>query len=387
MAGTTQVQQEIPVVGGELDAAYLRAALKRAGLPHSVESVEYTAFTDGRSGAVVGMLEAQISDSRGATGKNRWAHKAIRRDGWVTSALGRSVPSEVALWQSGAFANLPEPLSCPTLDIVYHEPRGEWWMLMEDVSAGIAPRGDFGEGNSRKLLRALAPFHARYWERDEELGRLPLSSLEATINFIAEPILTVAHGREPRGWVKKVIDDFFVLRIFLPIFLEVLSPQDADFYLAMIENRQEWHPALEQYPATFLHDDLRRANIAFLPDKVSLIDWELATRGPAAVDLQYHWFFQFWAYPPRDGKTVADREPLREEYLDHLDRALEGRLDRAGFEVVWDLAWLRLLSQLGFLLVDPLTSPSHTSEDIGRVKQICSRAIARARQVCDAHVG
>jgi hypothetical protein len=30
--------------------------------------------------------------------------------------------------------------SCPTIDVAFHRERGECWMLMDDVSAGFAPR-------------------------------------------------------------------------------------------------------------------------------------------------------------------------------------------------------------------------------------------------------
>ena len=42
-------------------------------------------------------------------------------------------------------------------------------------------------------------------------------------------------------------------------------------------------------------------------DALVLFDWELFARAPAAVDLTWHWFFAYWAYPRAD-----DDQPPKE---------------------------------------------------------------------------
>lgn len=311
--------------------------------------------------------------------------KVVKTDHWTLFSSSHDARGEAHLWSSGALRALPAPLTCPMIDVVYNEEFGEHWLLMDDVSSGIRPRGAFVESNTRTLFGALARLHARYWDRSEELSSLPLASLEDSTAMIADAVILIARGgnpKEPR--IAKVLESFFVLRHFLPIFLETLGPKDADFYLALCEDRRPWLEPLEGFPATFLHGDLRRANISISSDHVTLFDWEMATRGPAVCDLQWHFFVQYWAYPPADGRSVHDRKPLLEDYLRHLEGELGSQLDRAEFVRAWELAFLRVLVQLGFLLIDPLTGP-HTPDDIDHVRRICREAIDLARRTLDEH--
>ena len=72
--------------------------------------------------------------------------KKFMPEPWRIALFG-SAFNEPALWSSGLTQSLPEPLSCPTIDVAFHRERGECWMLMDDVSAGVAPRGSFDEAN------------------------------------------------------------------------------------------------------------------------------------------------------------------------------------------------------------------------------------------------
>ena len=143
---------------------------------------------------------------------------------------------------------------------------------------------------------------------------------------------------------------------------------------------------LGKYPRTFIHGDLRRANIAFVGDDVVLFDWERATSGPAARDLQWYWFLQFWAYPPQDGRTLADRRGLLDGYLETLERERGRKLDRAHFDESSELAWLSVFCQIGFCLADPLTDASPAAETVARAKRVIAEAIDLARRIQDRHV-
>jgi aminoglycoside phosphotransferase (APT) family kinase protein len=143
---------------------------------------------------------------------------------------------------------------------------------------------------------------------------------------------------------------------------------------------------LSGLPQTVIHGDLRRANIAFLPDgRVSLFDWDFACRAPAAADLAWYWFLHFWCYPPKDGRPPEDRDPLKLYYVHALEEALGG-LDRGEFERAWELSWLKVFAQLGFCLVDAVAG-KHTAEDAARVRALCRKAIDRAKRIVDTHVG
>jgi hypothetical protein len=48
---------------------------------------------------------------------------------------------------------------------------------MDDVSAGVAPRGSFDEHAFRSLLDGIARVHARYWGQSAQQAELPILTL------------------------------------------------------------------------------------------------------------------------------------------------------------------------------------------------------------------
>ncbi len=365
-----------PRIDGPLDAAYLRGALRRAGRSTPVEGrLETSELTGGRTGT-------RVTAIRPAEGGPRFVLKVIPRERGLTRGLGND--GEGAFWLAGTTRDLPDPLLNPTLDVALHEAEDAWWVLMDDLSPGIVPRDGWTSSHTRRLFEGLAALHATHWEDDASL----LGTLEGSTRVFVEPMVYVATGeaRAPEPWVPRVADEFPVPRLFLPTFLEVLGKRDAAFLIAAGERWPDLVTALQAHPTTALHGDPRRANISFLDGRVGLFDWELASRGPAAVDLTWHWFLHYWAYPPDDSHP-DDRLWLREAYLDRLEELLGHPIDRERFGVAWDLGWLRVFLQLGFVLVDPLTSPDPPPEQVDRVKARCREAATRARRIVDAHVG
>jgi len=363
------------VVGGAPDTEYLRAALGRAGRPDDVQLLAIERLTEGR-------VNAGVSRLRTTAGSFVW--KPVSRKSWIHTALGGGV-GEAELWLAGATRELPPPLACPTIDVADHAEADEWWILMDDVAGGIWAPSHYDETAIRWLLSGIAGMHARWWGRDEELARLPLPTLDAATGAVAGATRLAAGAGPAPDWARDAVDNLWIVRTFVPRFLETLDPADADFYVQMCADRRSWMSRLEALPRTLLHNDLRRANMAFLPDRISVFDWERASAGPVGVDLQWFWFLRFWAYPPADGKTVADRAPLLDEYVDTL-AALGAPVDRRALEIGFDLGWLAVLAQIGWLLVDPLTSPGHTDDDVARARRNCREAIAAARRALDTHL-
>jgi hypothetical protein len=356
------------------DTAYLRAALARAGRPGDAELLAVERLTEGR-------INAGVSRLRTTVGTFVW--KPVPKQSWIHQALGGDV-GEAQLWLAGATRSLPAPLSCPNIDVVDHGE--EWWILMDDVGAGIWPPAHFDEAKIGELLVGVARMHARWWGRDDELARLPLPPLDTATGAIAALTLHKARGGPAPDWVHEAMQHVWIVREFVPIFLELLDRADADLYLALCAERRPWMSRLEQLPRTLIHNDLRRANMAFLSDRISVFDWERASTGPAGVDLAWYWFLRFWAYPPADGKSVDERAPLLEAYAAELAAALGRPVDRRELDVGWDLGWICVLAQVGWILVDRLTSPGHTAEDVERARASCRAAMAWARRALDAHL-
>ena len=290
----------LPVVDGEVDAGYLAAALGRADRPARVGQIEATRLDGGRISANVFSLK---------TDAGAFVLKKFVPEPWRIALFG-SAFNEPALWSSGLTRSLPKPLSCPTIDVAFHRERGECWMLMDDVSAGVAPRGSFDEANFRQLLDGLARLHGRHWEQGSGLAELPVLTLDQHTAMFTDPCAAAGGRIEPTGWVAEVLDKVFLFRRYVPALLDALSPADADFYLDLCQHRARWLAPLSRLPQTLIHGDIRRANVAALPSGgISLFDWDFAARAPAAADLAWYWFLHFWCYPPRDGlpRRIASR--------------------------------------------------------------------------------
>jgi hypothetical protein len=361
----------LPVIDGEVDAGYLSAALARAGRPGPVGSLEVAQLGGGR-------ISSNVFSLRSDAGA--YVLKKFVPEPWRVALFGTPF-NEPALWAHGFTRTLPAPLSCPTIDVACHGPRGECWMLMDDVSQGVAPRGTFDEGSFRLLLDGLARLHAWHWG---EGGGLPLLTLDQHVAICTEPNAAVGGRAAPAGWVAEVLEKVFLFRTYVPVLLDVLGSADGDFYLDLCARRERWLAPLSRLPSTVIHGDIRRANVALLPSgTVSLFDWDFAARAPAAADLAWYWFLHFWCYPPNDGKSPEDREPLKRYYVERLEAAL-GTLDRKAFDLAWDLSWLKVFAQLGFCLVDSLVG-EHPATELARVRAVCAKAIAQAKRIADTH--
>jgi hypothetical protein len=347
-------------------ADYLRDAQARGVVPAGVRVIGLEPLTGGRTGARVIAIRPD------------YVLKVLPRNTWRISAMQTPDAGEGPLWLSGATRELPAPVACPTIDVAVHVDNDEWWMLMRDVSDGIRARGAFTERDERALLVAIACLHAHYWGGRNGLDNLPLAPVRGATAALAEPIAFAAGCAESSAdWVPRCVEDFTPLKMLLPTFLEMLDPVDADFFIQLASDRA-WHRGLDDATPTLNHGDLRRANIAFAGKGVTLIDWEFASRAPAACDLQWHWFLHFWAYPPGDGSPLQAREPLRDFYLAELESALGRPIDREEFERTWDLGWLRVMSMIGFCLAD---TPNPAAPE---ARRRAKAAIALARAILDA---
>jgi hypothetical protein len=370
-----------PTISGTLDLVYLNEALARAGISLRATDLVSESLTGGRTAAAVTRLQVRAADGEA----RNFVLKVVPSVAW-REVVG-SDATEARLWLSGTTRALPSGLRCPTIDVARHSSRAEWWILMDDVSSGIVPRGTFDETKARTFMRRVARMHARHWERADALSAVPLGGFEKSANALAALNTYVARGGEnPEPWLAQLSEDFWVPRVFLPVLLNALKPEDADFYVRLCSDHPRIATALGKYPRTLCHGDLRRANIAFFGDEVALFDWEFACSGPAARDLQWHWFLQFWAYPVDDARAPEERSDLLDVYFEALAAERGTAFDRAQFDESCELAWLSTFCQIGCCLADPLADKSPSPDAIERAKRVIARAVERARRVADRHV-
>ena len=241
--------RSIATTHGQLDDHYMSNALDRAGINFSGDKISIEGLSDGRSGARV---------DRVVCGENSWVVKQAPVSTWQREYTGNQ--GEGPMWLSGMFDELPQSIECPILDAAYHEENRAWWLLMRDVSTGICQRGKFGEAEVLILWRGLSRLHASHWGHKQRLHELPIVDVVQTTTVHAEPAACVAGAPPRENWVPRVAEEFGPLKVLLPSFLELISPQDADFYLSLTQNR-DWHRTLDLATPTLLHGDVRRASL------------------------------------------------------------------------------------------------------------------------------
>lgn len=367
-------ETSFPHVSGRIDAEYLHAALARAGLAAARGEPTTAALLGGRTGATV---------QRVSVGDRSFVLKHVHEHSWRATAMGVARGGEHRLWAHGVTRTLAGPIDCPVIDVAYEPAAERYWVLMRDVSGGIRERGKFSRRDSATLVVGLAAMQAAHWE-SSELAKAPLPEVKGPIELFRKAVLHLSAKRpSDERAVLQMVDDFEVARAFLPLFLELLGAGLADAFLALADD-PAWVEALGREPPTLLHGDLRRANMAFEQGRICLFDWELAARGPAGADLQWHCLLHYWAYPP-DGVAAGDEcDDLAELYAAELAAQLGRPIDRRSFDRGWQLGWVKAMVQVGYVLVDPVYSGGGDAETRRRVAALCQRAVRRALDMRDA---
>lgn len=353
------------------DGQYLSAALSRAGQddPGLVE-VDLQPLHGGRTGVGVVRLSPP--------GRPSYVLKQIPRGRAIAEALSRE--GEGQAWLRGITRDLPDSLTNPVLDAALNTQRDEWWLLMTDVSDCIQSRTQWHEDHTQRLFEAMADLHAHWWQAGAETLDC-VASLRATTGVLVEVARHVDGRKADAPWAARVADEFPVPGMLLPDFLAAAGSENAHFYRQLLAQWPQLVDKLEAYPTTLLHGDLRRANIAFTDNQVALFDWEFVSAGPAAADLTWHWFLHYWAYPPNDGREADSRLWLREAYLEQLQRRLGHSVAQNDFLASWDLGWLRVFCQLGFVLADGLADQPEARTEL------IQHAFEQARRIAHDHLG
>lgn len=232
----------------------------------------------------------------------RYSCRVLKRlapeSGWLGALSGDTRLREVRLWSRGVLVDLPAGIETGALA----------WAEKDDEESGRPAIGALLLRDERghlmrdplrtppghlpvlvgALLDALAQLHARYWcdarLRNPELGLVPPEAalLLAAPNALArrvadgdtDPYLPLALA----GW---------------EAFFRLAAPGDAETLRGVLANPTPVLEALAGLPWTLAHGDVWGPNIGMLPStrrpprrgrRVLLLDWALATAGPATYD-------------------------------------------------------------------------------------------------------
>jgi Phosphotransferase enzyme family len=225
------------------------------------------------SGAYSGNLLEEVETRLG-----RFVVKHISRaEDWIMRATddeGR----EVALWRDGVFDELAPGIDVPIIDAV---PSAKGWsVVMRNVAEDLVQPGvKLSRPQVRQLFAAARTMH------DAFRGRVPsgVCTLEDRLRLFSAATASreiatadLAPKLDQRVW--EVVAD--------------VAPSDiVDVVLRIQSDPSLLTAELAKCDRTLLHGDLKPANFGVHPDRVVLLDWQLAAEGPPAID--FIWTLNF----------------------------------------------------------------------------------------------
>lgn len=286
---------------------------------------------------------------------------------WISrgsDGLGRSR----WLWESGLLERLAATVDHPVLGVI--EESGHDVVVMEDVGAHLAatdrvlpPRDLDG------VLTGMAAMHDQ-WE-GSDLEGLCSPGDRHRILFPAFHLDDPGPNHHPRR--EKILAGWAAFAEHAPPdVVRVIDAVHAD--PGCLERRLR-----TVAPATFLHGDLRPANLGLRNGRLLAIDWgELAGQGPAEMDLA--WFagtstMAGWMQTPRG---VVDLMP------DDVFRLYEERSARPLDLGALDAACIGMVAQAGFLMAAATARlNARPDERRARAAQLTDWWFARVRAACE----
>jgi hypothetical protein len=181
---------------------------------------------------------------------------------------------EVDLFRDGVLDRLPARVRHPVLDGWFDED-GHGVLVMRDLGDAVLTwTSVVTRRQAETLFRAVAGLHEAFVGSAPD-GLTPLGSVLSLFEparirpYAGAPLVDAAL----RGWE------------YWP---EVAPGEVGERVLALGLDTGPLAEACARLPATFLHGDLATVNMAFeadRPDHLTLIDWGLATTGPAEIDV------------------------------------------------------------------------------------------------------
>lgn len=236
--------------------------MDRATIERAVERVPL-ADHEGKSGAA--LERVRLPDGTRVVVK-RFASD----DDLVMRLTGDHNGREVSMWQSGLFERLPPEVGHAIVGGWFEDGHGV--LVMRDLDSAVITWDDrLSAADIRRVLTSVVALHREFH------GASPgeLAPLDAVVGLF-EPDRIRPYAGEGlvdsalRGW---------------EYFAEVAPGEVGQMVLALAAGTQPLAKALAERPATLVHGDLATVNMAFEGDRLTLIDWGMATAAPGAMDV------------------------------------------------------------------------------------------------------
>jgi thiamine kinase-like enzyme len=221
---------------------------------------------EGKSGA--GLEKVWLADGRALVVKR------ITPESDLTLALtGGDVSREVLLWQAGVFERLPDGITHALLD-AWVEEDGTSVIVMRDLGPAMLTWQDrLSVAATHRVVDRVASLHREFLD-EPPADLAPLA--QALGLFAPQRIAPYADaGNElcvaaRRGW-----DIFFHTAPY-----DVAGP-----VRVLLDDPERLAAAMAEGPLTLCHGDLATVNMAFVPDRLVLLDWAMPTVAPGALDI------------------------------------------------------------------------------------------------------
>jgi hypothetical protein len=246
------------------------------------------------------------------------------RSDLLMATRGERVGPEHVAWSTGLLDRLPARVGHPVV--------GSWVegdttvVVMRDLGDEVLSwEHRLDRSRARWVVRRVADLHLAFLGQPVE-GFTPLADHLAV--FAPARMRPHVDDGNPlaaaalRGW---------------ELFGEQVPLDVADAVTRLLDDPRPLADALLRRPSTLLHGDLATVNMAFEGDRLILIDWAMAVRGPGAVDVA--------RFVAGCSQVVdASREEVLAEYADALGPAHDETAMRLALlaGLVW-LGWNKAL--------------------------------------------
>ncbi len=292
-------------------------------------------------------------------GAERFVLKRVSyADDWIMRETGDVDLREAQFAVSPLMSRLPRPVAAPSLGAARDGAGAA--LLMRDVSPWLLPDDrPASASHIDALLSAMATMHAAFW--DDRLADAAVSWCGVRERLmLLSPLVgrkLVAEGRDfgvAAGW--RAFDQH--------------APLDAQRLAhRLFDDAARVFQVAAELPPTLLHGDIKLANAAIdlAAGRVSLFDWALVMRGPAALDLA-------WFPAVNTPQIPWSVDATIDRYGEHLSVALGARRFAAT-----DWPQQRALAAIGALML--MGWAKALDHEAGRPHElggICSRALAAA---------
>jgi thiamine kinase-like enzyme len=212
--------------------------------------------------------------------------------------IDRSI--EALAFEAGLFSDFPTHIGCPIVAALHQGPGENAWILMEDVSEGLA---QYGRGNPhpfdivvaklKTILLRMAEFHI-HWEAPKRTEVLNRSDWLIGIGqYLEKDELAYRHAfHEPGVKIQsrgRDVDTAFVAA--MQAFVAWLPDSQREPWQHLLADRRPLLDAARSLPRTLIHGDMDDRNVGFSQRAadgstgLTLVDWEWMAFCPGGFDV------------------------------------------------------------------------------------------------------